>query len=171
MKKTLVLLIILLTACSMRDDYFELSVDDYSITVGYDDGKYMDIAFDYDIKDELEANEIINNVDIYLFNDLLGIGEFSNSSNKNISSKKAKLTGLTLYVNDLNGRVFKLNGEILDDSIKSNCDKFNGTYIEKNGYACVIEDTVNDDLNVVELHGDYLAIDQDKLDHIDIYVK
>lgn len=170
MKKLLVLLLALLTACAFRKDFFELTVDDYSITVGYDDVNYMKIAFDFDIKEELQANEVIIK-DIKLFDELLCEAEFTNTLNKTIDSKDGKLTKLTLYLNDLKNRTFKLNGEELERSVKTNCDKFEGTYIEKNGCACVIENTVNDDLNVVELHGDYLNIDQDQLDHIVIYTK
>ena len=67
-------------------------------------------------------------------------------------------------------RTFKLNGEQLDNSIKNNCAKYQGTYIEKNGYACVIESNESNKHNVVELYGDYLNIDQDQLDRIVIYV-
>lgn len=170
MKKLVLLLLILLTACSQKEDYYQLSVDDYSVTVGYDDGEYMKIAYTYDIKDELEANEVVKDVNIYLNDKLLGVGEFTNSKKKTVSSDKAKLTKLTVYLNDLAGRTFKLNGEPLDSSIKANCDKYNGTYIEKNGYACVIQTEIGKELNVVELYGDYLNIDQDQLDHLTIYV-
>lgn len=171
MKKLIVILLILLTACARKEDYYQLSIDDYSVTVGYDDGKYMKIAYDYDIKDEFEANEIVKDVDIYLNDKLLGAGDFTNNKNKVISSDSAKLTKLTLYLNDLDGRTFKLNGEPLDTSIKTNCEKYNGTYIEKNGYACVIQSEIGKELNVVELYGDYLNLDQDQLDHIVIYVE
>ena len=90
---------------------------------------------------------------------------------KEISKEKAVLTKLTVYLNDLGNRQFKLNGEVLDQSVKKNCEKFSGTYIEKNGYACVIQTQNKNELNVVELYGDYLNIDQDQLDHLVIYVK
>lgn len=173
MKKILVLLIILLTlsACAKREDYFELGIDDYSISVGYDDCEYLDIAYDFDIKEQLEENEVVEDVNIYLFDKLLGVANITNPKKKTVSYEKGIVTRLELYVNDLKGRSFKLNGQELDKSIKTNCDKFNGTYIEKNGYACVIESNVNDELNVVEMHGDYLNMDQDELDHIIIYVE
>ena len=171
MKKFLVVLLILLTACSSREGYYELSIDDYSIMVGYDDSKYIDVAFEYLMKDTLQPQETIKDVNIYLLGDLLGVGEFTNKKKKEINKDDAVLTKLTIYLNDLGNRQFKLNGEVLDKSIKNNCDKYNGTYIEKNGYACVIESQIKNDLNVVELYGDYLNIDQDQLDHIVIYVK
>lgn len=170
MKKLLVILLILLTACTSREDFYELSIDDYSITVGYDTGEYLDLTFDYDIKEELSENEVVKDVNIYLMNDLLGVAEFTNQNKKAKPYKECVLTKLTLYVNDLGGRVFKLNGEQLDDSIENNCNKYQGTYIKKNGYACVIETNNKGKHNVVELYGDYLNIDQDKLDHIVIYV-
>lgn len=171
MKKVFILLLILLTSCTFKEDYFELGIGDYAITVGYDDSEYMKIAYNYELKDELEPYETVNDVNLYLFDDLLGVADFTNDTKKTIPANKAKLSKLTVYLNDLSDKEFKLNGEVLQESIKSNCEKYNGTYIEKNGYACVIENKVGKDLNVVELYGDYLAIDQDKLDHISIYVK
>lgn len=170
MKKFIQLILILFTSCALKEDYYQLSIDDYLVTVGYDDGEYMRIAYDFNIKDELEANEVIKDVNIFLNGKLLGVGEFTNRKNKAISSDKAKLTKLTVYLNDLDGRTFKLNGEPLDSSIKTTCDKYNGTYIEKNGYACVIQTEISKQLNVVELYGDYLNLNQDEIDHIVIYV-
>ena len=170
MKKLLVLLLVLLTACTSREDFYELSIDDYSITVGYDNGEYLDLTFDYDVKEELNEKEVVKDVDIYLLGDLLGVGEFTNPKNKVKSYKECILSKLTLYVDDLGGRSFKLNGEQLDNSIENNCNRYQGTYIKKNGYACVIETNNKGKHNVVELYGDYLNIDQDKLDHIVIYV-
>lgn len=171
MKKFLCILLILLTSCARKEDYYSLSIDDYVVTVGHDDAKYMSLAFDYDLPNQLEAYETIKDVDVMLNDDLLGICEFTNQKKKIITSDNAILTKLTLYVNDLPQRKYKLNGEELSTSIKTNCDKYNGTFIEKNGYACVIENKVRDELNVVELYGDYLNIDQDELDHIVIYVE
>lgn len=163
-------MLVLLTACASRQDFYELSIDDYSITIGYDNGEYLDLTFDYDIKEELNENEVVKDVNMYLMNDLLGVGEFTNPKNKAKSYKECILSKLTVYVNDLGGRSFKLNGEPLDDSISNNCAKYQGTYIQKNGCACVIETNNKGKHNVVELYGDYLNIDQDKLDHIVIYV-
>lgn len=160
-----------LSACAKREDYFELGIDDYSISVGYDNCKYLDVAYDFNIKEQLEENEVVEDVNIYLFDKLLGVVNITNPKKKTVSYEKGIITRLELYINDLKGRSFKLNGQELNKSIKTNCDKFNGTYIEKNGYACVIENNVNDELNVVEMHGDYLNMDQDELDHIIIYVE
>lgn len=173
MKKIVVLLIclIILTGCKKREDYFELGIDDYSISVGYDDVEYLKTVFDFDIKDTFNGYEEANNVDINFIGNLFGIGNFTNFNKKEKESNEAILNKLTIYVNDLGSRIIKLNGEPLDSSIKNSCDKYGGSYIEKNGKACVIESNVNDQLNVVELYGDYLNINQDQLDHIIIYVK
>ena len=171
MKKILFILLLLLASCTFKQDYFSLSIDDYTISVGYDDAEYLDVAFNFDMKEELMPNEVIKDIDIYLFDSLLGVGEFTNKKSKENGSDKAVLSKITIYLEDLKGREFKLNGESLDSSIKKNCDRYNGTYISKNGYACVIENKVQDELNVVELHGDYLNLDQDKLNHIIIYVE
>lgn len=173
MKKIALLLLILLTGCTSaaKEDYYKLSIDGYSVTVGYDNGEFMKIAYKYDIKDELAENEVVKDVNIYLNDELLGVGDFTNYKKKAINSDKAVLTKLTLYLNDMKDRTYKLNDEPLDSSIKATCDKYNGTYIEKNGYACVIQTEVDKQLNVIELYGDYLNIDQDQLDHIVIYVE
>ena len=173
MKKLSIILLILLLlcGCSSRSDYFDLGIDDYSITVGYDDCEYLKLAYDFDVKQQLAEKQVIDDVNIYLFDDLLGVGQITNPKNKVIENKDGILSKLVVYLNDLNGRKLKLNSQELDESIKTNCDSFNGTYVEKNGYACIIENNVDDKLNVVELYGDYLNIDQDKLDHIVIYVK
>lgn len=173
MKKLLIILLtlIFITSCSLRNDYLKLSIDDYSVTVGYDNAKFLKIAYDFELPEKLAANEVIDNVEIYLFDQLLGVASFTNPKDKEIDSDKAILTRLELYVNDMPNRTIKLNDELLDNSIKTNCDNYNGQYIEKNGYACVIENEKTNELNVAELHGDYLNIDQDELDHIVIYVK
>lgn len=171
MKKLLLVFLLLLSACSFKEDYFQLSIDDYTITTGYDNGQYLDVSYDYDVKNELDANETVKNINLYLFDDLLGEIELTNYKNKSISYQDAIITKLTVYLNDLKGREFRINNNALDKSIKKNCETFNGTYIEKNGYACVIQNKVGKELNVVELYGDYLNIDQDELDHIVIYVE
>ena len=171
MKKLLILLLIVLFGCTLKSDHYKLSIDDYSVTVGYDKSKFLDIAYDFELPEKLQANETINDVYIYLFDELLGVGSFTNKKNSEISSDEACLSSITVYLNDLPNRVFKINDEPLDESIKTNCEKFNGKYIEKNGYACVIENENTSELNAIELHGDYLNEDQDLLDHITIYIK
>lgn len=171
MKKVLlVILLILLVSCKQKEDYYKLSIDGYEVSVGYHNSEFMKIAYKYDIKNELEPEEVVKDVNIYLNDDLLGVGDFTNTKKKNIVSDEAILTKLTVYLNDLDGRIFKINDEPLDSSIKKTCDKYNGTYIEKNGYACVIQTEVGKQLNVIELYGDYLNIDQNQLDHLVIYV-
>ena len=169
--KKIIAALLLIFSFSNRNDYYKLSIDDYSVVVGYDDGDYLDVAYKYSINSEIKENETIENVSIYLFDELLGTGSFSNNKNKSISYKDAKLSKLSVYVKDLENRKFKIDDIELDNSVKSNCTKLNGTYIEKNGCACVIEKQIRDELNVVELHGDYLNIDRDELDHIEIYIK
>lgn len=172
MKKLICIIILLfLTSCTFKQNYYELSVDDYTIVVGYDNSEYTKALYKYEIKDELQPNEIIKDVNIYLFDNKFANAEFTNQKNKTVSSDKAVLTKLTIYLEDLKNREYKINGITLDESIKTNCETFNGTYIEKNGKACVIKNKVGNELNVVELYGDYLNLDQDKLDHIVIYVK
>lgn len=173
MKKVINILIILLLlcGCQKREDYFVLSVDGYSVAPGYDNLDYLDVVFDYNIKNSLQANEEIKNIDMYLLGDNFGVMDIINYEDKEIESSQAIISSLTIYLNDFTNRFFYLDGIKLDSSIKSNCDRFNGTYIEKNGYACVIEKNIKDKLCVCKLHGDYLNINQDELDHIIVYVK
>lgn len=174
MKKVLLLLLILLlVGCTKKnpEDYYQLSIDDYLLTVGYDNVEYLRLIYDFDVPESFQANETINDIDVKLHTNFFGIISLNNATKKIIPSKQATLTKLDIYVGDLKGKHFKINNIDLDKSIKSNCDKFNGTYIEKNGYACVIQNKVEDELNVIELYGDYLNINQDELERIIIYVE
>ena len=154
-----------------REDYYSLYVDDYLVTVGYDNCDYLDVTYKYDAKDNFLENETVKDIKLYLNGKLFGIADLSNPTNKAIDKKDAVITKLVLYFNDLANRKFKIDNIELDTSIKTNCETFNGKYIDKNGRACVIEKNVNDKLNVIELHGDYLDMDVDKIDHIVIYVE
>ena len=48
---------------------------------------------------------------------------------------------------------------------------FEGEYISRNGYACAFGKNVHGKKNVVVLYGDILAMDQDELSHMEIYVE
>lgn len=174
MKKVLIiLLILLLSGCTTEktEDYYQLSVDDYLITVGYDDVEYLKLVYDFDVPAQFEADTMVDNIDVLLHKRYFGAISLKNTTNKLVSGSKAKLTKLTIYVDDLKGRVLKINNIELDDSIKKNCNTFDGSYIERNGYACVIQNKVEDKLNVIELYGDYLNIDQDKLNRVIISIE
>lgn len=172
MKRLLYLLFtILLCSCSFRRDYNTLYIDDYKFSIGYDDVNYLKVVFDVDIKDELEVDETVENVEVRLFNKIFCTVDISNNKDKIIDSGECIISKLTLYCLDVGNRDFKINDVWLDSSVKSNCKKLNGTYIERNGYACVVEENKNNALHVIELHGDILNMDQDKLDHIILYIK
>lgn len=170
MKKWIIILLILLSGCTFRSDVYKLTIDDYVISVGYDDAKYLKFAYNMDLPENFEAKQVIDDVNIYLLDDLFAVGQFTNNKNKQIQSDDATLTKLTIYLKDLGNRTFMIDDVELDSSIKTNCNNLNGTYINKNGYACVIETNKHNKHNVIELYGDYLDIDQDKLDHLVIYV-
>lgn len=166
-----VLFTVLLCSCSFRSDYYTLYVDDYRFTVGYDDTEYLKFAFDLEIKKELEAHEIIEDVKIKSFDKLFCTVNIENIKDKTIDSKDGIISKLVLYTADIGDREYRINKIKLDKSVKSDCSKLKGKLIEKNGYACVIEKVSKNKLNVVELHGDILNIDQDVLDHIVIYLE
>lgn len=171
MKKLLILFILLLCSCSFREDYYTLNVDGYRFTVGYDDVDYLKTTFNLNVVNELDAYEVINDINVYAFDDYFLKVDITNYNDEAISSGEAIITKLNLYCKDLGNRKYAIDDIELDSSVTNNCDKFNGTLINRNGYACVIESDKSGKLNVVELHGDILASDQDELDHIVIYVK
>lgn len=171
MKKLIFLLSLLLCSCSFRSDYYTLSVDGYKFTVGYDNVEYLKTTFNLSIDENIEANNTIENVTVYTFDERFCNVDISNTSDKQITSDKGIITRLELYCGDVGNRNYALNDVELSDSVTSNCETFDGTLIKRNGVACVIESNKNGSLNVVELHGDILAKDQDVLDHIVIYVK
>lgn len=170
MKKFICLLMIfLLCSCSNKDDFFTLAIDNYHFTIGYDDVNYLKLTFNLDIKEELNTNEKIKDIDVSFLDKLFCRVDIENNTNKQINSNNAIISKLVVYLNDIGNRTYKIDDTQLDSSVKSNCNKLNGKLIEKNGYACIIEKANNDSLSVVELHGDILNIDQDILDHIVIY--
>ena len=166
----LLLSIFLLCSCSFKSDYFTLYVDDYSFTVGYDNIEYLKYTFDLDVEDTLEANQTIKDINVYSFDKLFCKVDIENLKDKTINSDDAIISKLTLYCLDVGDRTYKINDTVLDKFVTSDCDKFNGNLIKKNGYACIIEKQDKDKMSVIELHGDILNLDQDKLDHIVIYV-
>lgn len=172
MKKILLVLLLCLSlvSCKTRDDYFVLEIDDYSIAVGNDDVKFLSIAYDLDLPEKLEANQSIENIDLRIWNKRLGEVTITNIKNKEIETSKALLTNATFYLEELNGSVLKIDGIELKKSVKENCNSFNGTYIERNGYACVIEKDVGKKKNTILLFGNIYNIDQDQLDRIEISI-
>lgn len=171
MKKiVLILMMFLLCSCVSRDDYFTFGFDDYRLTPGYDKGSYLDIVFDFEKAETLAPNQTFES-NFNLLGNYAFKAELSNLNKKDINYENATLTKLTIYLKDLGNRQFSINEEPLDPSIKNNCDKYNGQYIERNGKACLIESEVKDKNNYIIMYGDILAIDQDQIDHIEIGTK
>ncbi|MBQ3295763.1 MAG: hypothetical protein IJH00_04735 [Erysipelotrichaceae bacterium] len=172
MKKFLLALsLLLLCSCVHREDYYVFSFDDYSITPGYDDVSFLDIAFDLDVPDSLEGNEKLKSVNMTFFGKYFGDVDLYNPTNKAIDIKDGKLSRLVLYFSQLTDHTFKIDGVDLEKSIKKNCEIFNGEYIVRNGYACAIGKKVNGKDNVIILYGDIYAMDQDELNHLEIYAE
>jgi hypothetical protein len=172
MKKILLALsLLLLCACTHREDYYVFSFDDYSITPGYDDVSFLDIAFDLDVPESLEGYEKISDINMTFFGKYFGDVDLYNPTKKAIDIKDAKLSRLTLYFSQLADHTFKIDDIELEKSIKKNCEIFNGEYIVRNGYACAIGKKVHGMDNIIILYGDIYAMDQDELNHLEIYVK
>jgi len=174
MKKILLIFLTLLlcNGCAdPRNDYFVLSVDDYTLAPGYDNVEYLRLAFELDVKDTLQPEEKLSDVELNLWKYYVGDIELTNPKKKEISSNEAVLTRLDLFVGNTPAESYALNGTILDRSVKKNCEMFGGEYIERNGYACVIGQKTHSQDNIVILSGDILNEDQDELHRIQIYVE
>ena len=174
MKKivALVLSLILLCSCSaQRDDYYVFSFDDFSLVPGYDDVEFMRLVFQMDTPEKLSAGEKIENIDVIFWDRYFASVDIENSGKKEIDATAAKVTRLVYYIDNYTFSRYALDGIELSESVKENCEKFNGEYVERNGYACAFGKKVKDKENIVILYGDILGIDQDKLDHLEIYVK
>ncbi|MBP5279997.1 MAG: hypothetical protein J6Z03_05900 [Erysipelotrichaceae bacterium] len=165
------LLLLVLCSCVNREDYYVFSFDDYSITPGYDDVNFMEIAFDLDVPETLEGYEKLKDVNMTFFGKYFGNVDLVNPTKKQIEINDAVVSKLTIYFSQLSDYNFRINGIELLDSVKDNCDQFNGEYIERNGYACAIGQKVHGKNNVIVLYGDILAFDQEALNHLEIYVE
>ena len=171
MKKILLALsLLILCSCVNREDYYVFSFDDYSITPGYDDVSFLDIAFDLDVPESIDGYQKIKDVNMTFFGKYFGDVDLVNPTGKPIEIKDAKVSKLVLYFSQLSDHAFKIDGIDLEKSVKTNCEVFNGEYIVRNGYACVIGKNVHGKKNVIILYGDIYAMDQDELNHMEIYV-
>ncbi len=172
MKKILLALsLLILCSCTHREDYYVFSFDDYTITPGYDDVSFLDIAFDLDVPESLAGYEKLKDVRMTFFGKYFGEADLFNPTSKPIDIKDAKLEKLTLYLSQLSDHTFMIDGIELVESIKENCETFNGEYVVRNGYACVIGKIVHGKNNIIRLFGDIYAKDQDELNHLEIYVE
>ena len=160
MKKLFVLImLVMISACHSvkREDYYIFSFNNYTLSVGYDDVAFLELTFYLDRKDELEAQETVEDIDLYFF--------------ETMSSEKAIVTRLKYYLDDFPMESYQIDGIPLSSSIRENCEVFHGEYVERNGKACLFGKKVDGKDNAVLLKGDMLNIDQDELESIEIYVK
>ena len=172
MKKVLLVLSLLfLCSCTNREDYYVFSFDDFSITPGYDDVNYMKIAFEMELPETLNPYEELKDVDFYFWDKHYGSVDIINDTNKQIETIDGSISKLTIYFNILGDHIYKIDETVLKSSVKENCEMFEGEYISRNGYACAFGKNVHGKKNVVVLYGDILAMDQDELSHMEIYVE
>ena len=174
MKKLLLpILLILISACSTvkREDYYIFSFHDYTLSVGYDDVEFLRLTFDLDVKDELESQESVEDIDLYFFDQYFANIDVYNPGKKTVASDKAVVTRFKYYLDDFPMESYRIDGTPLSTSVRENCEMFHGEYIKRNGTACLFGKKVNGKDNVVLLKGDMLNIDQDELESIEIYVK
>ena len=176
MKKFLsfILSIFLLSSCSTginREDFHVFGFDDFTIAVAYDDVEFMRLVFDVRIKDTLQAQERIDDVEVFFWDKFFATVSIENPGKKEVPVEKGIVKKLTIYLDNIPERVYKLDGIVLSKSVRENCDTFHGEYVERNGYACVFGKNVHGKDSIVTLYGDILGFDQDELSHLEIYVK
>ena len=142
MKKLLTLTaILLLCACSAkREDFYSLSFDGNTISVGYD---------------KTEVLEGIEGIDSY--------GTYLNDKQEAIISK------LVIYLNDLNSPLVMIDERPLSSGIMETCLDLDGELIEKNGYVCLIGKEVGNKENYIMIYGDILDDDLNRIDRIEVY--
>lgn len=172
MKKFIVLLLtLILVACgNSRDKYYLLTFDNYTLAVGNDTADFLNVIFDFDVKQTFVGNETVNDIDLYLDGVKFGKASLTNPKQKETTSKETIVSSIEFYVEDYDIKDLRINNIALDTSIKSNCEKFNGEYLYKNGNVCIIEETVDDSNNSIILYGDISELNQDKLDKIKISI-
>lgn len=142
MKKILfILLLLLLTSCgTKRSSFYELKYNDSSVVVGCDNISIV------------ENDEYIDSYSYYL-----------NKNDEPILSK------LVLYVDDLDNKNIYIDNHLLNEGIKETCASLKGELIDHNGYACLINKTVNKRENYILIYGDILADDINKINRIEVY--
>ena len=174
--KKLILIPLLLLLCScdvvLREDYYVFSFDDFTIAPGYDNVDFMRLVFEVrNSKDTLESKEEEKDIDVFFWNEYMGKIDIINDTKKPVSVEEATVSRFELYLDNIPFDTLKLNDIELSESVKTNCEAFGGEYIQRNGYACAFGQKSHGKDNVVILYGDILALDQDKLSHLEIYVK
>lgn len=173
MKRIIALIscLFILTACTNREDYFVFSFDDYSLSVGYDNVEFLDLVFNVDAPNTLDPYETLKDVEVTFWKNYFADVDITNYRKKPCDLYDGVITRLDIFLDNIEMEEFKLDDRKLSSSVKDNCRKFDGEYIERNGYACVIVKQVKDKNNVVILYGDILKPDQDELSRIEIYVE
>lgn len=174
MKKVLILLFCLffLTSCTDREDFYVLSFDDYTLSVGYDDVEFMDLVFSLSCdEDTLDPYEMIEDVEVTYWDRYFGTIDITNYKKKECDIQEGVITKIDIFLDELDMRTYMIDGQELSRSVRENCRMFDGEYIKRNGYACAIVKNVEDKNNVIVLYGDILKEDQDELSRIVIYVE
>ena len=176
MKKCFLILLMsfLIGGCTRlpeREDYCIFSFGDFTIAPGYDDVEYMRLIFDVQLPETIDAHTTLLDREVFFWDAYLADIDVTNDTKKPIPSDQAVVKRLVFYLSNYPDVPYKLSGIELKDSVKENCETFKGEYVERNGYACAFGKRVGKKKNTVILYGDLFAVDQDKLDHIEIYVE
>ena len=174
MKKPVLLILIMFMLCSCnlsRQRYHVFSFDNYTLAPGFDDVSYLKITFDFDIDETIAANQEIDDIKLYFWENYFANVDVINRRSVDIESKDAIVKKLDFYLQNYEAESYKLNGVELKSSVKENCEIFNGEYIFRNAPACIIVKKADGRNNVAILHGDIINADQDELYRVEIYVE
>ena len=169
---SVLLMMLLLGGCmNEREDYYIFSFGDYTLTPGYDNMEYARLIFDLQLPETIGANSRIEKNEVYFWDHYLCDLDLINESKKEIPIDEAIISSADFYLSNYPLDSYKISDIELSDSVKENCEKFSGKYVDRNGYACIFGKQVGKKDNIVILYGDIFAIDQDKLYRIKIYVE
>ena len=168
----LLLSVILLSSCGFsRGKYHVFSFDNYTIAPGYDDVEFLKLVFDVHGPEIIGASQTVEDVEIYFWDKYFAKVDIVNPKNKEINGNKAIVKKLDYFLVNHEAETYMLNGVVLSDSVEESCKLLEGQYFNNYAPSCVIVKKADGKNIIAELHGDILAIDQDKLSRVLIYVE
>ena len=159
-KLILVLLLVLLSACSKQENnpiFMDIEIGKTSAS------ELNEMGYAFDIPEVLDSNQETHS-DYLLFQGIkVGSITFKNNNDIEIMGLEATVSYLELYV-DIYPEYLFIEDVMLSESIKENCEVLKGKYKEGIGNSCVIESE-----DIVYILESNIAKDWDKLNRIEIY--
>ena len=127
--------------------------------------------FDVYGPETIGANQTVEDVEMYFWDKYFATVDITNPKSKDLDGNKAVVTKLDFYLVNHQAETYMLNGVVLSDSVKESCQLLEGEYFDNYAPSCVIVRKADGKHIIAELHGDILAINQDKLSRVLIYVE